>query len=213
MRSFIHWPGVVGVCQGLGSSLWSFTSVRKQVQFCIGISKMIVLSRTDRHNCGTSGKLILLLSLRFIKLTWFESCLFYLYWPPVLDGRSTALRTVTMSSLRALSYQVFTWSLQPRFLCGGPLMVMSSSISPPEQEVHSHDNVLWCCWLKCLHWWLRQESYERFLAATAALEVQMSVCVCVCVSVTLATAVLHFWRTSEELLKDFQRTSKGLLAL
>ena len=44
----------------------------------------------------------------------------------------------------------------------------------------------------------------------------------VCVSVTLATAVLHFWRTSsgflkdfcrtsEELLKDFWRTSKGLL--
>ena len=42
-----------------------------------------------------------------------------------------------------------------------------------------------------------------FLAATAALEVQMSVCL----SVTLATAVQDFCRTSERLLKD----SKGLL--
>ena len=43
------------------------------------------------------------------------------------------------------------------------------------------------------------------LAATAALEVQMSVSVCV--FVTLATAVLQ----QTGLLKDFQRTSKGLL--
>ena len=55
------------------------------------------------------------------------------------------------------------------------------------------------------------------MAATAALEVQMSVYVCVCVSVTLATAVQDFCRTfegllkySEGLLKNFQRTSKGL---
>ena len=31
-----------------------------------------------------------------------------------------------------------------------------------------------------------------FLAATAALEVQMLVCLCVCLSVTLATTVLDF---------------------
>ena len=36
----------------------------------------------------------------------------------------------------------------------------------------------------------------KFLAATAALEVQMLVHVCVCLSITLAT-------TSEGLLKDF----------
>ena len=68
---------------------------------------------------------------------------------------------------------------------------------------------------------------KLFLAATAALEVQMLVCLCVCVSVTLATAVQDFWRTpknskglqrtpkdfwrtSEGLLKDFWRTSEGL---
>ena len=36
------------------------------------------------------------------------------------------------------------------------------------------------------------EKHPQFLAATAALEVQMLVCVSVCVSVTLATTVLDF---------------------
>ena len=36
-----------------------------------------------------------------------------LYWPPVRGGRSTLLRTVTMSSCLCLSYQVFTCSRQP----------------------------------------------------------------------------------------------------
>ena len=61
----------------------------------------------------------------------------YLYWPPVLGGRSTALSTVTIISSLVRSYQVFTWNtvrhentglglklkcftcnLQPRFLGG-----------------------------------------------------------------------------------------------
>ena len=42
----------------------------------------------------------------------------FLYWPPVLEGRSTALRTVTMSSCLGRSYQVFTCSRHPR-LPGG----------------------------------------------------------------------------------------------
>ena len=48
-----------------------------------------------------------------------------------------------------------------------------------------------------------------FLAAIAALEVQMSVCL----SVTLATTALDFQRTFKDIqrsLKDFQRTLKGL---
>ena len=56
-----------------------------------------------------------------------------------------------------------------------------------------------------------------FLAATAALEVQMLVRVCVCVCVTLVTTVLKLealkfldCRTSEGLLKDFWRISEGL---
>ena len=49
-----------------------------------------------------------------------------------------------------------------------------------------------------------------FLAATAALEVQMLVYVFVCVSITLVTTVLDFQRTFRGLPKDFQRTFKGL---
>ena len=54
---------------------------------------------------------------------------------------------------------------------------------------------------------------SKFLAATAALEVQMLVCVSVCLSVTLATTVLKLKTvfSSEGLLKDFWRTSGGLL--
>ena len=59
---------------------------------------------------------------------------------------------------------------------------------------------------------------EIFLAATAALEVQMLVCVCVCVCVCHTcyncTGLLQdFWRTSEGLLKDFWGTSEGLYGL
>ena len=61
---------------------------------------------------------------------------------------------------------------------------------------------------------------KLFLAATAALEVQMLVCLCVCASHMLqlhwtsAGLLKDFWgllRTSDGLLKDFWRTSKGLL--
>ena len=52
---------------------------------------------------------------------------------------------------------------------------------------------------------IRWES-EIFLAATAALEVQMLVCLCVCVS-----HLLQLYWTSEGLLKDFRETSKGSL--
>ena len=47
-----------------------------------------------------------------------------------------------------------------------------------------------------------------FLAATAALEVQMSVCLCVRHTFYSCTT---FWRTSAGLLKDFCRTSEGPL--
>ena len=49
-----------------------------------------------------------------------------------------------------------------------------------------------------------------FLAATAALEVQMLVCVCL--SVCLSHLLQLYW-TPEGLLNDFQRTSKGLWTL
>ena len=45
---------------------------------------------------------------------------------------------------------------------------------------------------------------ETFLAATAALEVQMLVCLSVCL------CVRHTCYNCTGLLKDFQRTSKGL---
>ena len=58
--------------------------------------------------------------------------------------------------------------------------------------------------------WSIETAVELFLAATAALEVQMLVCVCVHLSVTLATAVQDFCRTFAGVLKYLQRTSKGL---
>ena len=58
-----------------------------------------------------------------------------------------------------------------------------------------------------------REFIKLFLAATAALEVQMLVCVCVCVCVTLATTVLNFCRTSAGLLQDFSRFFEGLQGL
>ena len=55
------------------------------------------------------------------------SDLSYLCWPPVLEARSTALRTVTISSSLARSYQVFTWRRHPRLRGGERDLARSAS--------------------------------------------------------------------------------------
>ena len=53
----------------------------------------------------------------------------------------------------------------------------------------------------------------RFLAATAALEVQMLVCLCVCHTCYNCTGLLQDFCWTSAGLKDFQRTSKRLYTL
>ena len=75
---------------------------------------------------------------------------------------------------------------------------------PPQGRIRSHPTR----WQRCINTALNILSHHhqptRFLASTAALDVQMLVCVCI----TLATTLMDFWRTSKRLPKDSEGLSK-----